>query len=322
MVSPLTFLRREPAVAVAYVVLAAIVIGWAVSVPQLGILPVTNTLAQKLPIVCVTIGAAIVLLSRGVDLSVGATLTVVNVVIAKGADATGNVWFWIIIAFGVALLAGLANGLLVSVYRLSPLIVTLATSSVLFGVALYVMPIPGGSTPDWFTRLPLQLVGPVPVVALLIVLIPVVLWWPIKRSPFGTALYAVGNDETAAFTAGIRVRATITSAYVLSAFFAAVGGVFLAMNAGSGDANIGIPYTLNAIAGAVIGGVALSGGRGAICGAVAGALIMSFLNNLLFALGVNTYWQFVVTGVLLLLALSVPLVLRHVSARTRTVRTA
>jgi len=315
MVSPLTFLRREPAVAVAYIVLAAIVVGWAVSVPQLGILAVTNTIGQKLPIVCVTIGAAIVLISRGVDLSVGATLTLVNVIVAKGTDGTGAVWLWVVIGLTAALAAGLLNGILVAVYRLSPLIVTLATSSVLFGVALYILPIPGGGTPSWFTRIPLLLVGPVPLVALLLVLIPVVLWWPLKRSPFGTALYAVGNDEAAAFTAGIRVRATIASAYVLAGFFAGLGGVFLTMNAGSGDAGIGLPYTLNSIAGAVIGGVALSGGRGAIAGAVAGALIMSFLNNLLFALGVNTYWQFVVTGVLLLLALSVPLVLRRVPAR-------
>ena len=316
MMSLLTFLRREPAVAVAYLLLAAILVGWAVSVPQLSILSVTNTIGQKLPIVCVTIGAAIVLISRGVDLSVGATLTLVNVIIAKGADGSDAVFLWIVVAMAASLAAGLVNGILVAVYRLSPLIVTLATSSVLFGIALYIMPIPGGGTPSWFTRLPLLLVGPVPLVALLLVLIPVVLWWPLKRSPLGADLYAVGNDEAAAFTAGIRVRATLASAYVLAAFFAGLGGVFLTMNAGSGDAGIGLPYTLTSIAGAVIGGVALSGGRGTIAGAVAGALIMSFLNNLLFAIGVSTYWQFVVTGVLLLLALSVPLAAHRLLART------
>lgn len=318
MISPLTLIRREPGVVVAYVVLAAIVIGWAVSIPQLGILPITNTIGQKLPIVCVTIGAAIVLISRGVDLSVGATLTLVNVIIARAATDTAAVWIWAVIALAAALVAGFVNGILVAVYRLSPLIVTLATSSVLLGISLYIMPIPGGATPSWFTRIPLLLIGPVPLVAILLVLIPALLWWPIKRSPYGTALYAVGNDEAAAFTSGIRVRSTITVAYMLAAFFAGLGGVFLTMNAGSGDAGIGIPYTLNAIAGAVIGGVALSGGRGTIVGAVAGALIMSFINNLLFALGVNTYWQFVVTGTLLLVALSFPLVLRQIETRKAT----
>lgn len=311
------FLRREPSVAVAYLVLAAIVVGWVLATPRIGILPITNTLGQKLPLVCVTIGAAIVLISRGVDLSVGGTLTLVNVIIAKGAGVDGNIAFWAFVALLAALTAGVVNGFLVAWRRLSPLIVTLATQSVLFGFALYVLPIPGGAVPEWFSRMPLQLIGPLPLVGLLIVLVPVLFWWPLKRSPYGTALYAVGNDEAAAFTSGIRVRLTTASAYVLAAFFAWLGGLFLTMNAGAGDPSIGVPYTLNSIAAAVIGGVALSGGRGTIAGAVAGALILSFINNLLFALGVNVYWQYLATGVLLLAALAVPFIIDRVQANRR-----
>lgn len=310
MISPLTFVRREPAVAVAYLVLVACLIAWASMVPQLNLLSITNSIAQKLPVVCVTIGVAIVLISRGVDLSVGATMTLANVIVARGGEGTDQVGLWIAVAFLAAGLAGALNGIMVSVFRLSPLIVTLATSSVVFGIALYISPTPGGSTPSWFTRIPMTLVGPIPLVILLLVLIPVVLWWPLKRSRYGTALYAVGNDEHAAFTAGVNVRRTLTWAYVLSALFASLGGVLLTMNAGAGDANIGASYTLTAVAGAAVGGVALSGGRGSIAGAVAGALILSFLNNLLFAMGINTYWQYVATGVLLLLALSIPLAIR------------
>ena len=207
------------------------------------------------------------------------------------------------------------NGLLVAWRRLSPLIATLATQSILLGLALYILPIPGGEVPSWVTRVPVQLVGGIPVVGLLIVLVPLLLWWPLKRSPYGTALYAVGNDEGAAFTSGIRVRLVTGSAYMLAAFFAWLGGVFLTMNAGSGDPSIGIPYTLNAIAAAVIGGVALSGGRGTVIGAVAGALILSFINNLLFALEVSVYWQYLATGVLLLTALTVPFVLDRMQSR-------
>ncbi|NQX13858.1 ABC transporter permease [Microbacteriaceae bacterium VKM Ac-2855] len=307
MITPLTFARREPAVLIAYAALAITVIAWASLVPQLTLLSVTNSIGQKLPIVCVTIGVAIVLISRGVDLSVGAILTLANVIVAKGSEATGQIGLWILVAFIAAGLAGALNGILISVVRLSPLIVTLGTSSVLFGVSLYIAPVPGGSAPDWFSGIPLLLVGPIPLVVLLLILIPVVLWWPLKRSRYGTALYAVGNDEGAAFTAGVDVRSTLTWAYVLSALFSALGGVILTMNAGSGDANIGASYTLTAVAGAAVGGVALSGGRGTVVGAVAGALILSFLNNLLFTMGINTYWQYVATGVLLLLALSIPL---------------
>lgn len=311
------FIRREPSVAVAYIVLAIIVVGWILATPRIGILPITNTLGQKLPLVCVTIGAAIVLISRGVDLSIGGTLTLVNVIIAKGASADGNVALWAFVALLAALAAGALNGVLVAWWRLSPLIVTLATQSVLFGVALYVLPIPGGEVPSWFSRLPLMLIGPIPLVGLLMVLVPLLFWWPLKRSPYGLALYAVGNDEGAAFTSGIRVRLTTASAYVLAAFFAWLGGLFLTMNAGAGDPSIGIPFTLNAIAAAVIGGVALSGGRGTIIGAVAGALILSFINNLLFAIGVSSYWQLPATGLLLLAALAVPFIIDRVQANRR-----
>jgi ribose transport system permease protein len=156
------------------------------------------------------------------------------------------------------------------------------------------------------------------VVVLLIAAVPVLLWWPLRRSRFGTALYAVGNDEAAAFTSGVRVRSVKIRAYVLAAFFAALGGIFISMNAGSGDPGIGSAYTLNAIAAAVIGGVALSGGRGTIAGPVAGALVLSFINNLLFSLGVNTYYQYLVTGVLLIAALAIPYVTGRLRQNRRT----
>jgi ribose transport system permease protein len=284
----------------------------------MGIVSFTNTFAQKLPLVMAAIGAAVVIISRGIDLSIGATLTLVNVIIAQGSITGGSLALWIVIAVAAALVAGLVNGLFVAVFQLPALIVTLATSSVLFGVALYILPNPGGELPASFTNTTLLLLGPVPVVVLLIAAVPVLLWWPLRRSRFGTALYAVGNDEAAAFTSGVRVRSVKIRAYVLAAFFAALGGIFISMNAGSGDPAIGSAYTLNAIAAAVIGGVALSGGRGTIAGPVAGALVLSFINNLLFSLGVNTYYQYLVTGVLLIAALAIPYVTGRLRQNRRT----
>lgn len=300
------YLRRDPATPVAYAVLAVILVAWVAATPNLGIVSVTNTFAQKLPLAMAAIGATIVIIARGIDLSIGATLTLVNVIIAHGSTAGGGLALWIVVAVAAALAAGLLNGVLVALFDLPALIVTLATSSVLFGVALYILPTPGGELPESFTNTTLLLVGPVPAVVLLLVLVPAVLWWPVRRSRFGTELYAVGNDEAAAFTSGVKVASVKVRAYVLAAFFAALGGIFVTMNAGSGDPGIGTPYTLNAIAAAVIGGVALSGGRGTVAGPIAGALVLSFINNLLFSLGVNTYYQYLVTGVLLIGALGIP----------------
>jgi ribose transport system permease protein len=309
------FFRREPSVLVAYAVLLVILAVWVALTPNLSLTSLTNSIGAKLPLVMLAIAATIVIVSRGIDLSVGGTLALTNVIIARGSASDGNVLLWIAVAVAVALVAGLINGLFVSLLRLPPLIVTLAMQSVLVGAALYVLPTPGGSVPSWFSRLSLTLVGPVPLVLVLMIVVPLIVWLPLRRSRFGTALYAVGNDEAAAFVSGVKIRSTVIGAYMLSAFFAALGGIFLTMNTVSGDPNIGTPYTLNSIAAAVLGGALLAGGRGTISGAIAGALILSFITNLLFSLGVSSYWQYVVTGVLLVATLSVPFVAGFFRAR-------
>lgn len=303
------FLRREPSAAAAYVLLAVIVAAWVATSPNLDIVSVTSTISQKLPLIAVAIGAAIVILGRGIDLSVGGTLTLANVIVAAGTERFGSVGLWVLVALAVCVVVGMVNGYLVAHLGLPSLIATLATQSVLLGLALYILPTPGGSVPVWYTNLSLALVGPVPLSLLLVVLIPLVLWWPLRRSRFGVALLAVGGDQSAAFTSGVPVRRVMASSFVLSAFFAGLGGVLVTVNAGSGDPTIGVPYTLNALAAAVLGGCALAGGRGTIVGTVAGALILSFVNNLLFALDVSTYWQYIATGGLLVAALALPVLL-------------
>ncbi len=303
------YLRREPAVLVAYVVLAVIVGTWFAVTPNISLVSLTNTVGQKLPLTLVAVGATIVIVTRGIDLSVGGSVTLANVIIAAGSARDGNTVVWIVVALCAVTLAGVVNGLLVALLELPALIVTLATQSILLGISLYILPNPGGGVPSWFSLLSVTLIGPVPLVAVLLVVVPAVVWLPIRKSRLGTSLYAVGNDRAAAFVSGVDVRRTLVSAYALSALFAGLAGVFLTMNTASGDPGIGVPYTLNSIAAAVIGGVLLSGGRGTVAGAVAGALVLSFITNLLFALGISSYWQYVVTGVILVAALGVPYVL-------------
>ncbi len=310
-----TYLRREPSVLAAWVVLAAIVAVWFSGTSNLSVLSVTIMIGQKVPLVLASIGAAIVIMSRGIDLSVGAVLTVVNTVIAAGTAAHGNSLVWIGIGLCIALAAGALNGVCVALLRLPPLIVTLAVQSILLGVALYVLPTPGGKVDGWLKDLPLLLVGPVPVMLLIVVVVPLVTWYPLRRSRFGPALLSSGADEAAAYASGIKVRTTVVSSYVLSAFFAGLAGVIMSMNTGSGDPTIGVPFTLNTIAAAVVGGVSLAGGRGTIAGPIAGALVVSFIGNLLFSMGVNSYWQYVVTGGVLIVAIAIPAGVRAVRPR-------
>lgn len=309
------YVRREPAVLAAYAVLAIILIWWFATTPNVSLTSITVSLGSKLPLVLVAIGATIVIIARGIDLSVGGTLALTNVIIAGGTAADGNLVPWIVVALVVAVLVGALNGFLVGFLGLPSLVVTLATQSILVGVALYVLPIPGGSVPSWFSNISLSLVGPIPLVLLVMIVLPIVIWYPIRRSRFGTSLYAVGNDPAAAFVVGLKVGRTTVMAFILSAIFACLGGIFLTMNTASGDPNIGTPYTLNSIAAAVLGGVLLAGGRGTAAGAIAGALTLSFINNLLFSLGISTYWQYVVTGTLLVAVLALPPLFRLIRVR-------
>ena len=308
-----TYLRREPSVPAAWAVLLVIVLIWLAG-SSVSVLSVTIMIGQKVPLVLASIGAAIVIMSRGIDLSVGAVLTVVNTIIAAGTAAFGNSLAWIGVGLAVALVAGLVNGLCVAWLRLPPLIVTLAVQSILLGVALYVLPTPGGAVDAWLKDLTLVLVGPFPLMLLIVIAAPLLIWYPLRRSRFGTALLSSGADESAAYASGINVRRTVVSSYVLSALFAGLAGIVMSMNTGSGDPTIGVPFTMNTIAAAVVGGVSLAGGRGTIAGPIAGALVVSFIGNLLFSMGVNSYWQYVVTGAVLIVAIAIPAGLRAIRA--------
>jgi len=308
-------LHREPGALFAYVALVVVVALWLVRTPSLSPDTLAFTIAGRLPLVLAACGMAIVLISRGIDLSVGSMVAVANVVIARGGDLVGSPWLAALLALLLTAAIGLVNGLLIGLLELPALVVTLATGSVATGLALYISPNPGGHVPVEFSNVSITLIGPVPLALLLAFLVPLVIWYPIRRSRAGFALLAVGGDEAAAFVSGLKPWRSRALAYLLSGTFAGLAGVFLTMAASSGDAKIGAPYTLNAIAAAVLGGVALTGGRGSIAGAIGGALTLSFITNLLFSWGLNSYWQYVATGVILIAVVGVPYLLTQLRSR-------
>lgn len=309
----LTFARREPAVPAIYAVLAVVVaLRVALDPSVLEPARATVVLAEALPLVLVSVGQTIVFLTRAIDLSVGGIVALSNAVIATqmGVGAIG-------MATGVALgllvgvAAGTLNGLLVGVLRLPSIIVTLATWSILGGVTLYVLPTPGGSVPAEFGYVVLRTFGPVPFPLILMVALPLVLWWPIRRSRLGHAVYAVGGNEEAAYASGIPVARVKVFAFTMSGFFSALAAVFLTMQALSGDPRIGDPFTLNSLVAVVLGGTLLAGGRGGVLGTVAGALVFGTLSELFFLAGVSLYWQSVVAGAVLVVALTVTTLARR-----------
>lgn len=310
------FVKREPAVPAIYVVLAIVVALRIILNPSvLEPTRATVVLAEAIPLIMASIGQTIVFLTRGIDLSVGGIVALSNAVIATQMG-TGSIGMATGVALGlfVGLSAGLVNGVLVGTFRLPPIIVTLATWSIIGGITLYILPAPGGSVPPEFGYVVLRTFGPIPFPLILIVVLPLILWWPIRRSRLGHSIYAVGGDEQAAYTSGIPVARVKIVAYALSGFFSALAAVFLTMQALSGDPRIGDPFTLNSLVAVVLGGTLLAGGRGGVLGTVAGALVFGMLAELMFLAGISLYWQSIVAGLVLIVALTATRILGGKSA--------
>ncbi len=252
---------------------------------------------NAMPLALIALGQFFVVLTRGIDLSLGPVASVAGA--AMALTATDHSVLGIAAPLAIGLAAGLANGVMVATIRLPPIIVTLATMSIWQGVALLVLPDPGGAVPDAMQAF---LVGgySTPLVGLLGLLISggVATW--LLASQFGLHLRAIGGDEPAARMSGVRVRNVKIAAYTLAGLFAALCGMYLAAATASGSPTIGDSYILTSIAAVVIGGVPLAGGRGTALGVIMGALILTITGSLLYFADVSSFYQSVIDGVILL----------------------
>jgi ribose transport system permease protein len=267
---------------------------------------VTSLVSTALPLAFAAIAQTIVILVKGIDLSVGPAMSVVMVVAASITGNTpGSVALSILVCLVLGLAIGALNGVMVAVARLQPIIVTLASASILSGVALYIMPQPGGSIPASLNVLAAGDLGFLPVSAVILAAALAGVWLPLRRSRLGQSWYAVGGNEAGAYYSGVNVGRAKFGAFLAAGFFAALGGLFLAFQTLTGDPGIGAPYTLNSIAATVIGGTALAGGRGGAVGAVGGVFVLTAVVDLLFFLQVSAYYQYVFSGAIVIVALAI-----------------
>ena len=185
--------------------------------------------------------------------------------------------------------------------RLQPFLVTLATWSILSGVAMLILPTDGGSVPGWWIGLGYQtFLGLATPVWMLIALL--LFWAWFRATRLGLAIKATGSNERSAFLSGVSIARINLVTYGLSGLFAAAAALYLTTQTGSGSPTIGRDYILPSVAAAVIGGVSLFGGRGHLLGTVVGAFILTLIGNLVFVLRVSSYWQPVLSGAILLVA--------------------
>ncbi len=198
------------------------------------------------------------------------------------------------------------NGLIVVVGRIQPIIATLATGAIFTGIAYLLRPIPGGNIDeDLGDLLTNETFGVIPTSLLLLLGVLLVVWVPFRNSVLGRGCYAAGSSEAAAFLSGVRVGRSRLAAYTLAGLLAACGGLFLALQTLSGDAQVGADYTLKSIAAVVIGGTSLLGGSGGVVGSIFGAYALRAISGLLLFAGVSPLAQPLFEGVVLMAAIGI-----------------
>jgi ribose transport system permease protein len=271
----------------------------------LSVTNIMNVLRQFAIYAILATGEAMIIISGGLDLSVGTLMGLMGVVCAYmttnlGIPATAV--FPLVLVFGG--LFGAFNGLLVTKVGMNPFITTLGTQNICRGLALLIT----GGTPIWFESklgyIGGGYVGPVPVSALVMLIVAAAFVIITRRTVAGRNLYAVGSNEKSARLSGIRVDRVKMMAYVIMGVLAALCGVILAGQLKSADPQGGAGNEMHAITAAIIGGTALSGGKGSILGVIIGASLMGVLRNGLVLLSLPSYWQIISVGAVILLAVA------------------
>jgi ribose transport system permease protein len=271
--------------------------------PTYGATGVQGLANSVLPLALATVAQAIVVISGGIDLSIGSMMALTSVVAAANMKGQSEE-FGAAVVIGVLLLGivlGAVNGTLVVITRVPDIVVTLAMSFVWAGCALLVLRTPGGGSAEWLRDLVLGPLGNewIPKAGVALVLIVALIWIPVSRSRLGLSLYAIGSNQLAAFRSGVSVGRTKVFAYVLTGLFSALAGLSLTASTGIGTPVPG-PYTLLSVAAVVLGGVSLAGGRGGVFGPVVAVVILQLLRTDMTFLKLNTNLATVAQGFILI----------------------
>lgn len=267
---------------------------------------IRNILTQGAPLGMVAIGQALVILVRGLDLSVASVMGTMAV-IATEFNATSDAMIPVIFAVCLVLAAaiGFFNGWLITKRHVSPFLATLATMIVLQGIRFVITRgAPSGALPEGFRFLGTGDLFGVPVGFLALLLLAGGFWFLMHRTIFGRQVYLVGGNKRGADLVGIHSDRVVIMCYVLCSMCACIGGLFLTGYTGSIDNFVGRGYELQSIVAAVMGGVALTGGKGTIIGALIGAMILIALFNIILLLGFSIELQYIIQGVIIIAAAS------------------
>jgi ribose transport system permease protein len=266
-----------------------------------------NIIVRSVALGIVAVGQTMVIIGASIDLSVAFTISITAVMssyIMQGE--TGNVPIAIPAVFAIGAIIGLANGLIITKLKVNPFIATLGVSLIIKGIINATFSNYTGSVPKSFEYFGYGTIGSIPVSILIMLLVFVVGWFLLARTKFGAHLYGVGGNSEVARLSGVRTDRVLIGAHIICSMTAVLSGLFLVSQMRSGAPWVGPNglYDLNSIATTVIGGTALSGGKGGVWGTLAGVLIFGILDTTFNQLGVNPYLKMVLRGAIIVLAVA------------------
>ena len=275
----------------------------------------TNVLRQVVVVSLLACGVTFVIILGQIDVSLGAVLALCGTIATSVMAMTGSMTLAITAGIALGALTGVINGVIITFFRIPSFIMTLAMTTVARGAILLYT---GGSPVTGlgnFRLIGQGSIGPAPISVLILLVVVIVSWVLLSQTRFGRYVYAVGGNERAAFASGIRPNGIVIRAFILNGILCAIAGIVLMSRINSGQPAAGIGYEFDAITAVVVGGTSLMGGTGTIVGTVIGSLIIGVINNILNLLNVSSYWQQIIKG--LIIAVAVILDVATKSGRTK-----
>lgn len=291
-----------------YLILIIEVLVFACAAPNFRTVDNIMTIGRQVSTIGVAaVGATFLMICGGIDISNGSVQAFTGVIVAMMMVNAGMpIWLSIILSLIISSLFGIINGIAYAKFRISPLITTLATQTIVKGISFLIT----DATPIYGLDPAFKAIGQgnvfgiVPICLIIMIVCFIFGWWVLNRTYVGRYFYATGGNSEASRLSGINVSRVFILASVASTFFASISGVIMAARLGSGQPNIASSLPMDVITGIVLGGVSINGGSGKVGSVLVGVLVMGILANGMIIIGLNDYWQWVVDGLVLLFAVA------------------
>jgi inositol transport system permease protein len=277
----------------------------------------TNVMRQIAVVTIVALGATFVIILGHINVAYGSEIALIGCVACAVMVGTGSVVVALLAAIALGILIGSITGYIITKFGIPAFIMTLAVTTAARGSALlFTGGIPVAKMGPAFLVLGQGNLGIIPVSVIILLVLFIITWVFLNKTPFGRYVYAVGGNENAAIASGIKSKRVILKAFILDGILTAIAGVVLMSRMNSGQPSAAVGYEFDAITAVVVGGTSLSGGSGSLVGTVIGAVIVGIINNVQNLLNINTQWQQVVKGIIILLAVILDVVSkRRISAK-------